>query len=164
MELVEDVEECVLCLGLAGEVLHVVDDKGVNRLVEVKEVVDLTLVVGGGVLALEKSGRYIKYARLRVMLLYADADGLDKVGFADTRGAEDKERVKCLVGGIVCNRLGDGARDAIAVAAAIVLEIVAGIELGVERLGLLVDERVGRGSLDTAGNGRGLVGTAHAHG
>ena len=56
MKLVEDMEECVLGLGFAGKVLHVVDDKGVDRLVEVKEVVDLPLVVGGSILALEEAG------------------------------------------------------------------------------------------------------------
>lgn len=138
MQLVEDVEKCVLCTGfVASQVLYIVHDECVDAVVEVKEVVDLALVVGGGVLALEESGGHVQYTCLRIVLLDADADGLYQMGLAHTGRTEYHQGVESLVAGVVGDGARDGQRQAIALALAVILKVVLRIQLAVKRLALL---------------------------
>lgn len=103
MKLIEDMEECILSFRLACEVLYIVNDKGVYRLIEMEEVVDLTLMVGSCKLALKESGGNIQHTRLRIAFLYTNTHSLNEVSLAHTYRAEYKQGVKGLVTGVICN-------------------------------------------------------------
>ena len=84
VQVVEYVEECVLCVLLSGEFLYVVDDEYVDGLVERNEVVTLVLDYGIGPLHHEEVGRDVEYAQFGVEFLYLQSDGIDQVGFSAT--------------------------------------------------------------------------------
>ena len=58
VEVVEDVEEGILCTRHILQILNIIDYKSVDALVEMEEIVDI-LCSGSCILALEKSGGYI---------------------------------------------------------------------------------------------------------
>ena len=75
-------EEGVLGLCLAGELLYVVDDECVDGLVEADEVVDFVLADGIGVLDGEEVGGEVDDSHVGVELLDAESDGVDEVGLS----------------------------------------------------------------------------------
>ena len=106
--MVENVEERILRTGHVLQILDIVDNQGVDALVEMEEAVDV-LRCRGSVLALEKTRGHVQHAGLRVAFLYAYAYSLDKVGFAHTGGAENEQRVEGLKRGIVADGFTDAA-------------------------------------------------------
>ena len=76
MQVVEYVEECVLCFGFACKFLYVVDDKYVDALVEIEEIVALIAQYGIGVLHLEEVCRDVEYAFFGIVLFYGKTDGV----------------------------------------------------------------------------------------
>lgn len=113
------------------QVLDIIDYQSVDTLVEVEEIVDI-LGCCCGILALEESSCHIKNACLGVALLNSYADSLNEVSLSDTRRTENEKRVEGLERRIVCYSLANRTCDFIAVALAVVLKCVAGIELRVE--------------------------------
>ena len=146
MQMVKDVEECVLRSRFAVEILDVVDYQGVDALIEIKEVVDLAFETRGCKLTLEKTGGDIKHTRGGILLLDSDAYGLDEVGLSDTCRTEDKQRVESLAFGVHGNRLTYRLGNLVALADAVVLKGIARIELRVDGLEVSGLEWVGRRS------------------
>ena len=71
------------------------------------EVVDFLLNHSSRVLALKDPGIDIEHTQTRILLLELNADGLQQVGLAHTRRAEDKQGVVCLHLGVIGNGLTD---------------------------------------------------------
>ena len=76
MQVVEDVEEGVLCARLAGKELDSIEKEHVDAQIEIDEVVDLLLLDSRRVLALKHSRRDVEHPHARVLFLQLDADGL----------------------------------------------------------------------------------------
>ena len=69
VQVVEDVEEGILRLGLSGQLLDVVDNEHVDALVEAEELVDVSARrLGRGVLTLEVEGWDIQHALAGIAL------------------------------------------------------------------------------------------------
>ena len=134
--------ECLLCLLLADEILNIVNDESVDTLVEIKELVELGTLHGGSVLTLEQSCSQVKHTRTRIALLDADSYCLNQMCLSDTAGTEDKEGVENLELGIIGNRLTYRLSNLVAVADAIVLKSIVGIELRVNILDHLLLEGI----------------------
>ncbi len=146
LEVVEYVVECFLSLVFADEVLDIINDQGVDTLIEVDKFIDFAALHCGSVLAFEQTCSNIKYARAGIALLDADADGLNQVGFPYSAGTEHEERVECLELRIVCNSLTDRTGHFITVADAIVFKRIVRVELRVDILYYLFLERIRGGS------------------
>ena len=80
--MIEDVEKCILCFGCCNPFLYVVDDKHVDCLIEVYEVVCCVVQHGAGVLHLEEACRDVEYALLGEELLGAEANGIEEMCFS----------------------------------------------------------------------------------
>ena len=78
-QMVEDVEEGVLCALLVFPFLYVVHDKNVYGLVEIDKVVDGVAQYGVGILHLEEACADIEHSLFWVYSLCLDADGVDEV-------------------------------------------------------------------------------------
>lgn len=143
MEMVEDMEKCILSLLLVYQILDIIYYKGVDTLVEIDELIDFTVAGGYRELALEQAGAHIEYAARRIVLKYLDADCLDEMRLAHTGRSENEQRVESLAFGVAGYGLADSHGNLVGGASAIILESVAGIELRIER--------GGRGSLEKTG-------------
>ena len=93
--MIENMEESVLSAGHVLQVLNIIDNQSVDALVEMEKTVDIACG-SCRILALEKSGRDIKYARTRITLFYAYAYSLYEVCLADTCRTKNKQRVESL--------------------------------------------------------------------
>lgn len=65
-KMVEDMEECLLCLWCCHPFLHIIDDEHVDGLIECDEVVDVVLQTGISKLYLECSCTYVEHTLLWV--------------------------------------------------------------------------------------------------
>ena len=128
VQMVEDVEECVLRLFRADKFLHVIKEKDINGLVEVDEVGQRVLAYGVHKLHLEKVGRDVENAFLRIEFLDAQADGIDEVGFAHTAGTIDEQRVENGAAWVVGNTIARSSRKSVAFTFDEVIEAVIGAE------------------------------------
>ena len=142
MQMVENVEECVLCACLSCQLVDVIDEQDVNTLIEIDEVIDLAFGHSRGVLALENSCRDIEYTCSGILFLDANADGLDEMCLPHASRPEDKHRVIGLNLGVVGYRHAHSDRKLVACAATVVLEGIARIELRVDVFKLLLLEGV----------------------
>ena len=80
--MVEDVEECVLCLRRVDPFLDVINDEHVDRLVERNEIIEMILNDSIGELHLEKTGADIQHALLGIEMLGVNTDGIDQMGLS----------------------------------------------------------------------------------
>ena len=78
-----------------------------------------------------------------IKLLNANPDGLNEMGFAHSRSTEHKQRVVGFPHWVLGDCLGNRASHFVAVALAIVLEIVTRIKLRVDVVKFLVAEWIG---------------------
>ena len=83
--MVEYVEEGVLGTGFSGEFLSIVDDQDVDHLVEVDEIGDFTILVGGLELCLELVHRDVEDLQFGVPFADLMADGLYDMRFSEPR-------------------------------------------------------------------------------
>ena len=134
VQMVEDVEEGILRARLASKELDVIKQEHVDTLIEINEVVDFLLLYGSRVLALEHARRYIQHPHARVILLELDTYSLQQVSLANAGLSKDEQGVVGLHLGVLGNRLTDAHGKPVAHAAAIVLEGVSRVELGVNVL------------------------------
>ena len=155
-------EESVLRALQACEILYVVHDKDIHRLVEIEEVGYAVGVARVLELQLKGVGRYIEYTRMGVRQQGLVADGVGEVGLPYSAAAVDKERIEGGVARLASRRHAGSACQLIGLACYKVLEGVALIELGIEIVdrfsGLIVGfgsvlfaQRLNRGS--RGGNG-----------
>ena len=148
VEVVEDMEECLLGSFHAGELLHVVDDEDVDTLVEGNEIVDAIFAHAISILHLEEVCRDIEYAFLGVEFLQAVADGVDEVRLADAGASEDKQGVERHLLGVLGDGEAYGASELVGVSFDKVLERIVWIQLRIqllEHLGSCVRGAVGVG-------------------
>ena len=110
----------------------------------VDEIVDAVLPHSIGELHLKQAGAYVEHPLLRIELLAAHSDGVDKVGLAASRRPVDEEGVESRLPRVLGNRYADGTRQLVAVALDEIRERVAGVELGVQPLRHGGVERGGR--------------------
>ena len=104
-------EECVLGLVLVNQILDVIDDKCVDALVKVDELIDLTVAGRYRELALEQPRAYIQYACKRIVFFYLDSYRLNQVGLADSGGTENEQWVECFQLGVIGDGLTNRAGD-----------------------------------------------------
>ena len=95
LEVVEDVEKHVVRF-LRLDLLKIVDDQHVDRLVEVHEIVDLVHAHRIGVLCAEGSGGDKQHALVGVVLFDLQTDGRHQVRFSHSRRTVEKEGVERL--------------------------------------------------------------------
>ena len=87
-------EESVLCLWCANPFLNIIDDKHVDGLIEANEIVGRILQHRIGILHLKQSCADIQHTFLRIQLLSAQTNGVDKMSLATTRRSIDEHRVE----------------------------------------------------------------------
>ena len=98
--MIEDIEESVLRSRLACQLLDIVDEQYVDRLVEMDEIRNLALFVRCLELGLKLVHRDVKYLQFRMALPHFVSDGLHDVGLAQARVAPNVERIeRCVARG-----------------------------------------------------------------
>ena len=127
---------------LPNKILNIVNYQSVDTLIEIHEVVDFAVALGGGILALKQTCGDIKHACERIELFYTYAYGLYQVGFSHAGRSEYEERIEGLALGVVGYCLADRACNLVADAAAVVLESVVRIELCINVGSFLLLKRV----------------------
>ena len=133
-EVVEDVEECLLCALLANPLLNIVDDEQVDGLVEMHKVVERVLAYRVGVLQFEEAGADIEHALLRIDLLHTIADGINKMCLSTSRRSVDKHRVELAGLRMLSDGQSNTTRQFVAIALDEVRESLMRIQLRVEFL------------------------------
>ena len=108
----EGVEEFFLCLFLAGEELHVVDQQQVERVVARLELVEGVAARGGDHVVHELFGVDVEHACLRALLQQLVAHRLQQVRLAQADAAIDEQRV-VLDAGLARHMQRGGARHAV---------------------------------------------------
>ena len=88
-------EESLLSLS-GSELLNVVDDKHIYRLIEVYEVILSVIAHRINKLRFEKMCRNIEYTLIGIELQELVPNGRNKVSFAHSAGTVEEERVECL--------------------------------------------------------------------
>ena len=121
--MVEDVEERVLGLCLAGQLLDVVDDEDVDALVEAEELIDVSArSLGRGVLSLKIACGDVEHTPAGIVLGKFQSQALQKVRLAAAGGPEDIQRVERGLFGAPYDCVDDFAGYLVAVAAQIAVE------------------------------------------
>ncbi len=87
MEMVEDVEECVLG-GRTDKLVDVIDHEDINPHVIGHEIRDLVLLDRTHVLGLELIARHVKDNKVREGIVDGYADRLSEMGLAQARASE----------------------------------------------------------------------------
>ena len=85
VEVVEDMEENILGLFLAGKVMNIVDDQHIDHLVKMNEIVLVVVLYRIDELIDELVGCHIKYGLFREIIFYLQADGSGRDGFSRVR-------------------------------------------------------------------------------
>ena len=85
MQVIENMEECVLCSGFSRKFLNVVNQKYIYRLIEIEEIILRVVPYRVGVLNLESICRNVEHSFARVHLFCHNSDGIGKVSFSYTR-------------------------------------------------------------------------------
>lgn len=134
VQMIENREESLCRTTLVRQLLKVVKQDGIHLLEPVYEIGNLLLDRSVGIEILELSHGDKEHLGTRVTLLYSDTDRLDKVGLADTDVSIKEEGVEVGFLRMVGYMLGDGERELVAAAYAIVLEIQRTVELRVSPL------------------------------
>ena len=101
LEVVEDMEEGVLGALESGEVLDIIDDEHIDRLVEIQKVGNTIQVVRILELQLKRVGSNIKNARMREEQRHLVADGIGQMGLTYSATAVDKQRVEGREAGLL---------------------------------------------------------------
>ena len=102
MEIVENLEEGVLRALLLGELVNVVDDEHVYRLIIPQEIHEIVVQADRvHKLGLETVGTDVEDYLVGVFLLDGDADGLGEMGLAETGASIYEEGIECSLAGFV---------------------------------------------------------------
>ena len=150
VQVVEDVEKGHLRLVQADQLVDVVEDKHIETLVEVQEVVRRVFDHCVGVLDAEAVGGDVEDTLLGVHLTDAQADGVAEVRLADARRAIDEKRVEGRLTRIVRHGYAGRTSQLVGHALEEVIERIATVELRVQLLGRHLRE----GRLDHATHAR----------
>ena len=86
-----------------GDLLYIVDDQDVYRLVKMDKVVDCIVKYGVGILRLKQVGRYIQHAPLGLRFKNPQADGVDQMRLTYAAGTVKKKRIEGRFSGLFGN-------------------------------------------------------------
>ena len=165
VQVVKDVEEHVLCLLLAAEELHIVDDQHIHHLVEVAEVVDRVVAHCVDELVREALGAHIQHRLVRLTVFDFQPNGVREVRLAQSNTTVNEEGVERRAAGLVGHGKTCASCKSVALAFNEMLEGVVGIEVGINVE--FAQPRNHKGILDGGGfadNGHGhfrIAGGAH---
>ena len=95
----------------AREILDIVHDQYINRLVEIQEIRDPVRLGCVLVLQLERVRTYVQHTCLRVIELDLIADGIGQVRLTYSAATIDKQRIEGRVTRLLCNRYTCRARQ-----------------------------------------------------
>ena len=132
MQMVENVEECVLSCSLASKFLNVVKNENINALIEADKLINLVLLNGTGVLHLKDARCGIKNPSARTQFLDSNTYGLDKMSFTHASGTKDKHWIESLAVRILGNSFTHTHCQLVASATTVVLKGVTRIKLRVD--------------------------------
>ena len=131
MEVIEDIEECILRT-LSHKVLDIVNNQYIHLHIECEEVCKFVLYINRiHVLGLEPVCRYIQYHQFRILLLDLDTNRLSKMGLAETWTSEQEKRVECCLSRSCRDTLSCCESHLVALSYHKVLKAVDGVELWV---------------------------------
>ena len=133
-QMIEDMEEGVLCGLLAHHLLDIVHDEHIYALVEMHEIVHIVLVNRRGILNLKESGTQIKHPLVGMQFLHTCTDGIYQVSLTHTAGTVYEEGIECLLTGVLGNGKSDAARQLIAGALNEIAKVLFRIETGIQIL------------------------------
>ena len=142
MQVVEYMEKGILRLGLPGKLLDIVHQQHIDALVETDKVVYPVVADGIGILYQEIVCRQIEYPCSGIILLDAQANGLNQVGLPYPRLAKEEEGVEGVATGIGGNRLGSSTRQHVACPLIVAFKSVNRVQAGVELIIYALLERV----------------------
>ena len=129
VQMIEDMEECVLCSRFACKFLDIVHNKHINALIEIYKVIDLIVSYRCRILRLKRTGAEIKHTQIRILLLHAYTYRLNQMSLSNTCWTEYKHRVERLFFRMSNNRISYGKCQFIAFALAIILKCIYRIQL-----------------------------------
>ncbi len=125
-------EEDVLCLFLATEELHVVDDQHIHHLVEVAEVVDGVVPNGVDELVREALRTHVEHRLVRLLVLDLQPNGVGEMRFAQTHTSVDQEGIEGCSARFVGHGETCAPRKTVAFTFDEAVERVVGIQVGVD--------------------------------
>ena len=82
VQVVENMEEDILCLGLVGKELNIINDQHFYQLIKMYEVVYTIIFQRIQKLVGKLLGGHVQHRLLRVVILYKITNGLSQVGFS----------------------------------------------------------------------------------
>jgi len=91
MQVIENMEEHILCASFTGKQLDVIDNKHIYNLIEMYKVVAIIFLNRFDVLLCELLSRDIQNRFFGVLFLYFDANGMCQVSFSKSYTAEDQQ-------------------------------------------------------------------------
>ena len=103
LQVVEDMEERILRTFQSCEILDIIDDEHIHRLIEIEEIRDPVLLTRVLELQLKSVRRYIQHACLRVERKRLMTDRASQVGLTYSAASVDKERVESRITGLLSN-------------------------------------------------------------
>ena len=140
-------EEGVLRTFETCEILNIIHNEYIYRLIEIQEIGYAISVARVLELQLKGIGRYIKYTRAGIRQQGLITDGVGEVGLPYSATPLDKKRIESRVSRLTSRRHAGSARQLIGLTGNEVLEGIALIQRGVEIISRLSGLIVGFGSV-----------------
>ena len=129
VQVIEDVEEDVLCFLLATEKLHIVDDEHIHHLIEVAEIIDRVVPNSINELMRESLGADIEHRFVRLATFDFQPNGMRQVCFSQTHPSVNKKRIERRPSRFVGHGKTGASCKAVALSFNEVFEGVVGIEV-----------------------------------
>ena len=149
LQLVEYLEEGILCANLVRKLLNIVYNEHIHHHVEVQEVCKLILYCNGiHILSTESVGAYIEHYLLRISLLYCYAYCLRKVCLSKPRTSINEDWVEGVLSRLLCNGETCCSGKPVALTLYKIVEVVVGVKLRIylKLLQARNNERIGYSS------------------
>src|SRR5258708_24418931 len=102
MQVIEDMEEYILCLFFSGEELNIIQNKHINHLVEMNEVILCVVLYSINKLIRKFFRGDIQNNFFRVLILYFNTYGMHKMGLSHSDTTIYKKRVEGSSTGFAC--------------------------------------------------------------
>ena len=116
MQVVEDMEEDILCLFFSGKVMDIIDDQHIDHLVEMDEIVLVVVPYRVDELVDELVGGDIKTVFSGKLVFHLESDGMGQMGFPKARIAVKQQWVEGGFPGVAGNGKTCGTCQPVAVA------------------------------------------------
>ena len=132
LEIVEDMEEGILGSFETREILNIIHNQHIYRLIEIEEIGDAVALRSVLILELEGVCAHVEHTRMRIEQLNLISDGVCQVGLSYSATAIDEERVESCVARLFGNRYAGCTCQFIRFSRYKRIKGIIGIELGVE--------------------------------